>query len=429
MTEHLSAQYIERYRARETSPADLLAADDHLAACEECRRRLGGADKLGAVYNSFRVNLLVASETASEHLSGEQLAAYVGRQIDDVERDIVNSHLAWCTQCADEARNLQAFADWIVNPVAQKQAPGARSSLKERILALWRQPAYRASLLYAGVVAFLILAVGFAWLWLRPSVNRRPGSNPPIVTAPSPTLQPGPPSPGESPPAPAVLVALKDGGGQVTLDERGQLTAPMPMPPIYQQEIKSALETQRVDAPSAIAELNKKSGGLMGISEKPAAFALLSPVGAMVENERPVFRWRPLSGATSYRVAVYDADFNEVAVSGPPTGTQWRITRGLRRGGVYSWQVTATRDGQEFASPMPPTPKPKFKVLDLAQAEELDRARKDYAGSHLILGVLYARAGLLDSAESEFQALLAANPESQVAQQLLRNVRELRLPR
>ncbi|MCI0390420.1 MAG: zf-HC2 domain-containing protein [Acidobacteria bacterium] len=429
MTEHLSAQYIERYRAREMSPAELLAADDHLAACEVCHRRLGAASQLGAVYNSFRANLQAAAKTASDHLSDEQLVAYVGRQLDEVEREIVKSHLAWCRQCSDEEHDLQEFANGMVKPAVQEQAPDARSFLMERIHALWHLPTYRTSLWFAGVATFLVLAFGFAWLWLRPLVNRSPGSIPPIATAPSPTPQPVLSPQVESSPTSALLVALKDGGGQVTLNERGELTTPRPAPPIYQQALKAALATQRVDAPPVIAELNEKPGRLMGGSEKSAAFALLSPVGTLVGNERPVFRWRPLSGAISYRVAIYDADFNEVAVSGPLTGTWWRITRRLERGVAYSWQVNATRDGQEFASPMPPTPKPKFKVLDQAQADELDRARKNYAGSHLTLGILYVRAGLLDSAESEFQTLLDANPESQVAQQLLRNVRALRRSR
>lgn len=121
MTEHLSAQYVERYRAREMSPAELLAADDHLAACEVCRQRLGAAGQLGGVYNSFRANLQAAAKTASDHLSDEQLVAYVGRQLDEVEREIVKSHLAWCRQCSDEAHDLQEFANGMVKPAVREQ--------------------------------------------------------------------------------------------------------------------------------------------------------------------------------------------------------------------------------------------------------------------------------------------------------------------
>jgi lipopolysaccharide biosynthesis regulator YciM len=75
---------------------------------------------------------------------------------------------------------------------------------------------------------------------------------------------------------------------------------------------------------------------------------------------------------------------------------------------------------------MPPAPEAKFKVLEKSKAEELDRVRKSYPRSHLILGSLYERAGLLDDAEREFQSLVSANPKSTVARKLLRNVRSLR---
>ncbi|MGH9882254.1 MAG: tetratricopeptide repeat protein [Pyrinomonadaceae bacterium] len=41
-------------------------------------------------------------------------------------------------------------------------------------------------------------------------------------------------------------------------------------------------------------------------------------------------------------------------------------------------------------------------------------------------GTLYARAGLLDDAERELRALLAANPKSPTARKLLQSVRAIR---
>ena len=425
MAEHLSAQHIARYRVREMSSEELLAADDHIAACEVCRQQLGEGDQLTAVYQSFRADLR-AAKTASDHLSYEQLIAYVGRRLDEVEYEIVKNHLLCCRQCANEAHDLNEFTADIVNFTDQEQAPDTRLSLKGRIRSLFHLRYHHSSLRFAGIAAFLVLALGLMWLWLRPRMLKAPGYNPPIAIDFSLTPQPVPSPQVKNLPSPIMLALLKDGDGEISLDDQGRLSVPKPLHPSYQQVIKAALATQRVDAPKAIAELNDKPGRLMGGPNKSMDFALLSPVGTVVETERPVFRWRPLNRATSYRVAIYDADFNEVAASGPLSGDHWQITRGLERGSVYSWQVTATRDGQEIAAPTPPTPKPKFKVLEQGQANELDRARENYKGSHLILGVLYQRAGLLDRAESEFQALLDANPQSGVAERLLRNLRALR---
>ena len=46
-----------------------------------------------------------------------------------------------------------------------------------------------------------------------------------------------------------------------------------------------------------------------------------------------------------------------------------------------------------------------------------------YAGRRLAPGLLYAEAGLLDEAERELKALVAANPRSQIAKNLLLDLR------
>jgi hypothetical protein len=84
------------------------------------------------------------------------------------------------------------------------------------------------------------------------------------------------------------------------------------------------------------------------------------------------------------------------------------------------------KDGEEIRMPAPSAPDAKFKVLEQSQAEALERAKQAYGHSHLLLGILYAQAGLLDNAEQEFQALSEANPRSRVAQTLLHSVKALR---
>jgi hypothetical protein len=91
--------------------------------------------------------------------------------------------------------------------------------------------------------------------------------------------------------------------------------------------------------------------------------------------------------------------------------------------------VTATADGKEILSPTAAAPEAKFAVLGQDEAEELERARLSVPDSHLTLGVLYARAGLLDEAEREFRLLVEANPKSPAASKLLRSLRELRRAR
>jgi hypothetical protein len=128
-----------------------------------------------------------------------------------------------------------------------------------------------------------------------------------------------------------------------------------------------------------------------------------------------------LDGAAGYVVEVYDAQFNPASSSPRLTAARWTAPP-LARGQVYSWQVKAIRDGQEFIAPGPPAPQAKFRILDQATAAEIARARRDYGPSHLLLGLLSARAGLLAEAEQEFRMLQKANPDSEVARKLLASV-------
>ena len=43
---HLSDRQVEDYRRRVLSPRELLAVDDHMAACPECRMRLAEGESL-----------------------------------------------------------------------------------------------------------------------------------------------------------------------------------------------------------------------------------------------------------------------------------------------------------------------------------------------------------------------------------------------
>jgi hypothetical protein len=223
-----------------------------------------------------------------------------------------------------------------------------------------------------------------------------------------------------------IVVALFDGGGLVTLDKQGSLTGPKSIPPRYEELAKTALTTQRVKPPPTIAELIGKTEILMGSADEHNPFRLLTPVGTFIQTNHPTFRWSSLSGATSYVVTVFDSHLKQVATSQQLPGTEWTMPDSLEGGGLYSWEVTAIKEGKEITSPRPPAPQVRFKVLEQAKLDELDRAKHTYTNSHLVLGVLYAQAGLLDDAERELKALASANPHSHVAQKLLRSAKALR---
>ena len=153
-------------------------------------------------------------------------------------------------------------------------------------------------------------------------------------------------------------------------------------------------------------------------------FSVLEPAGRVLQTDKPAFRWSTLEGATGYVVEVYDAQFNLVTSSPQLTNPSWTTT--LPRGNVYSWQVKAIKEGQEITSPRPPAPQAKFRVLDQAKANELARAKRAHSSSHLTLALLYADAGLLREAEQELRLLRKTNPNSELANKLLRQIQSFR---
>jgi hypothetical protein len=214
--------------------------------------------------------------------------------------------------------------------------------------------------------------------------------------------------------------------GASHFDRDGNLLG-LQLPPAIRQRIAATLTKGLLDVPD-LTEVSGNRGTLLGRNDA-APFALISPVGVVIETNRPTFRWRQLGGEATYSVRLFDSSFNRVMISPPLTTNRWIASATLTRGRLYSWQVVAMKDGKEIVSPVPPAAEAKFKILDQAGADELGRAKRDYATSHLVLGVLYANAGLLDEAEGEFKALASENPKASIAQKLLNNIRSQRAAR
>lgn len=153
-----------------------------------------------------------------------------------------------------------------------------------------------------------------------------------------------------------------------------------------------------------------------------AELRLLSPVGIVIESDRPVFRWSTLEGAANYTVTIYDSDLTQVASSDALTTTTWTPIATLPRGRTYIWQVRAIKEGKEIVAPPPAGSRVKFKVLERAKVEEINRAKNSHPNSHLVMGLAYAEAGLLEDARREFAVLLKSNPQSPIARKLVQSV-------
>jgi anti-sigma factor RsiW len=445
LVEHLTQRQFEGYRRRRLEAAELLSVCDHLGACESCRRRIEGQGEGDGAFFPLRSGLFGAEADASPraHLTAEETADYVDGTLRAETLQTVKDHLSGCEHCAFAVEDLRAFRDEVApslereyRPAVVASSPAASTPTVRRrrwtfasLPALFRLSPVPA---FGAALAVVLLAV-FGWLMWRSArqaeprqeVVVAPSTQPtPVVVAPTPA-EPAPSPTPEAPAEPAVA-QLNDAGGQLTLDREGRLTGADALPPAYREMLKEALGGRRIERSSQLKGLSRPASSLMGSETEGGSFSVLDPVGSVLLNDRPTFRWSALEGATAYVVEVYDDAFNLLASSPQLTAHSWAAPQTLPRGKVYSWQVKALKDGQEIKSPRPPAPQAKFRVLDRAKADEIARARRSYPSSHLTLGLLYADAGLLKEAEQELRLLQRANPDSELARNLLRQLQALR---
>ena len=422
--EHLTQKQIEGYSLHELPAAELLDVSDHVGACDACRRRVESALSNDAAFFALHEAALGENGTAPAHLTADQTADYVDKHLSGEALQLVNDHLAGCEHCALAVANLRAFRNEIAPSLDQDYGPTvlpARVGWREKFASLFKVAPLPA---FGSAALAILLLAAIAWIiWRSPKENKQE-----VVVAPTPVLQPTPSVEPSLPPqpAPAVVAQLNDGAGVLSLDQEGKLSGADNLPPAYQDRVKKVLTSQKLERSSQLQGLTRPSSTLMGSDNKSLPFAVVEPVGNVVLSNQPAFRWSAMEGATGYVVEVYDDQFKLVASSPELTNRSWTIAQPLARGKVYSWQVKATKDGQEVTSPRPPAPQAKFRVLDQAKANEIAKARRDYATSHLTLGLLYADAGLLREAEQEFRFLIRANPNSDLARNLLRQVQNLK---
>jgi len=402
---------------------ELLAASDHLGECETCRARIEAALDVDAAFFAVRDETFAGD--AGAHLTSEQTAEYVDKNLTGDELQFVTDHLSSCERCAFAVDDLRAFGNQIAPSLDREYgpaqvAPVVRESWRQWFVSLFRVspvPAFGAAALAILLLSFIGWAVwGTAWRTSKEAQREV------VVVTPTPALQPSPSVQVQPEPAPVVVAQLNDGAGVLSLDQQGRLSGAENLPPSYQELLRKALTSQRIERSSQLQGLTRPPSSLMGANEG-GEFSVLGPAGIVLMSDRPVFRWSRLEGATAYVVEVYDSQFKKAMVSTELTTLTWNATQSLSRGQVYSWQVKAVKDGQEVTVPRPPAPQAKFRVIDQASFNEISRAKRAYGSSHLTLALLYAKAGLMNEAEQELRVLQKANPQSEIVRKLLRQVR------
>ena len=110
---HVSDAEIDLFRRRQLPASALVPFSDHLAGCAECRARASGsAGPRGPAYATAAAAALNADLGLADdpHVPESDIHAYVDGGPDPERRAWIASHIAECSACAEEVRDLSGFA-------------------------------------------------------------------------------------------------------------------------------------------------------------------------------------------------------------------------------------------------------------------------------------------------------------------------------
>ena len=122
VTEHLSIDQVRAYVRGALHPSTLVATDDHLATCAACRAALARESDASFGAEAFG-RALAAPEARPEspHATFEHLRGAVDGTLSSIDRQWVEAHVRLCTMCAEELHDLERFATTL--PLSPAAAP------------------------------------------------------------------------------------------------------------------------------------------------------------------------------------------------------------------------------------------------------------------------------------------------------------------
>ena len=434
MSEHLTEKTIELFLARKLKPNELVDATRHIAVCDACRQKL--SEKKDILTSVRYLNADLQSAIVSHnHLSYEQLEAYVDESLKHSEREKVNQHLADCNACAKEAREFAELRDNLstypnIAPSVITVNGAQEETFWKKLFAFFQIKSMQAAGFAVAVLLLTATAILVYWTMRKPSeVANTNNTNQPQTANVNITTPPKSNQNNQDDTRTQITNSNKESNKndeEKNANTGGPQRAPLVATSAYDNVVKQTISRQTIQSPAVLKDLNGRESTLMGQNDSREKFNLLSPYGTVVQNSRPTFHWKALDGANGYTVYLLNIDFEVVEKSGTLTNESWTATRPLRRGQTFVWQVVANKDGKEIAAPAAPAKEARFKVLDGKTFQELQRFAQSNKNNHLTLGIIYAHHGLLDDAERELEAASQTQQSLELARKLLQEIKAMR---
>ncbi|HEX8408112.1 MAG TPA: hypothetical protein VF883_04570 [Thermoanaerobaculia bacterium] len=198
-----------------------------------------------------------------------------------------------------------------------------------------------------------------------------------------------------------------------------------PAPPVVRTRpaewdalVSEVRRTRVLPFPAEIREL-AANDSFRGDDTPDATTQAVWPAATAVEEAQPELRWPAMDDARC--IVSISSGGEEIARSEALASARWRVPVPLRRGRTYRWQVSVERGEESFVLPAPPAPPAIFRVISTREQDQLARARTEAGGDHLLLGLLYARLGMVSDARRELSAYGRATADP-LAQRLLQQL-------
>lgn len=440
MSGHLTEKIIKLFLERKLDQSEIVATARHIAVCDDCRQKLSEARDISASvrYLDATLQSVIALQN---HLSYEQLEAYIDESLKQSENEKVKRHLADCAACAKEANELSLLRDNLsVYPNTVQSVSAVvihEDSVWQKLIAFLQiKPLQIAGL--AIVVLLFATTVIFVYRITKKPVELANTSNSNQTQVANTNATPSVNNNQKD--TKAQTVNSNQESDKTDEKKNTNINSEESRTPLvtknnqkeqlifsaYNDVVRKALSRQEIVLPYVVNELKGRESRLMGSKDSQEKFDLVSPYGTVVQTSRPTFRWQPLEGAKSYTVYLLNSNFEVVEKSGKLTNESWTTTRKLKRGQTFVWQVVAYKDGKEIASPVSPAREARFKVLDRKKFLNLKRFAQSEKNNHLTLGIIYAHLGLLDDAERELEFAIQKQQSPLLAKKLLQNFNAVR---
>ena len=423
----LDKNELEQFLTGKLHSQRLLAVDEHVCSCAQCKAQIAGARTGGRARAALGATLLDVYECPEY----EELSALVDNALETDRAKTVRAHANACEFCARDIASIEEMRSHAALRGKVKVTPGMSGRAPRPASGYWKRALAAVSL--AAAVAVVAISFGYfgrpvdqpADVAATPPPAHSdaiPKPEPSTATAPdAPVAVPGSnmEQPAPKPVPPAYVAVLKDGDYQV-IKKNGKLllaktdgTPVKTLAPIDEKLRTGSIQPAKpVRMAMATIAVRGSDGGYV---PPPSAAKLVSPVGRVVVTSTPTFDWSAVDLADAYRLRVFDEDGN-LLIEETADGNSLSVARPLVRGELYMWRIGVRfSEYDSWAESASGT----FYVLSADDYASIQNVKRQLPGSHLALGAAYERCGLYDEAASEYRALRRQNPNSALARELL----------